>query len=104
MLELHLAIVLTRLSVSRTATKAPFLVAVDYHEAPAVALDVVVLYVPELYNLISDPKELYNLVVIDQSVAWILPSVLEQMASFRGTPIDEPPIQLGTSNLYTPAD
>jgi len=60
------------------------------------------LNIPEVYNLISDPKELYNLVGIDQSVTWILPPVLERVLAFQKTLIDEPPIQLGTPDPYVP--
>jgi len=60
------------------------------------------LNIPEVYNLISDPKELYNLVAIDQSVAWILPPVLERVLAFQKSLIDEPPIRLGTPDPYVP--
>ena len=61
------------------------------------------LNIPKIYNLISDPKELYNLVGIDQSVAWILPPVLERVAAFQASLVVEPPIQLGTPDPYSPA-
>lgn len=60
------------------------------------------LNIPEIYNLISDPKELYNLVGIDQSVAWIMPPVLERVLAFQKSLIDEPPIRLGTPDPYVP--
>jgi arylsulfatase len=60
------------------------------------------LNIPEVYNLISDPKELYNLVGIDQSVAWILPPVLERVLAFQKSLVEEPPIQLGTPDPYEP--
>ena len=62
------------------------------------------LNVPQVYNLISDPKELYDLVGIDQSVAWILPPVFERVVAFQGSLIEEPPIQLGTRDPYTPPE
>jgi len=62
------------------------------------------LNVPQVYNLISDPKELYDLVGLDQSVAWILPPVFERVVAFQGSLIEEPPIQMGTPDPYTPPD
>ena len=61
-----------------------------------------ILNIPRIYNLISDPKELYNLVGIDQSVAWILPPVLERVLGFNQTLATEPPIPLGTPDPYQP--
>jgi arylsulfatase len=62
------------------------------------------LNIPKIYNLISDPKELYNLAAIDQSVAWILPPVLERVIGFQTTLAKEPPIPLGTPDPYEPTD
>jgi len=60
------------------------------------------LNIPKIHNLITDPKELYNLVGIDQSVAWILPPVLEKVIGFQTTLGKEPPIALGTPDPYEP--
>jgi arylsulfatase len=60
------------------------------------------LNMPKIFNLISDPKELYNLIDIDQSVAWILPPILGRVAAFKKTLAEEPPIPLGTPDPYRP--
>ena len=60
------------------------------------------LNMPKIFNLISDPKELYNLIDIDQSVAWILPPILGRVAAFKKTLAEEPPIKLGTPDPYAP--
>jgi arylsulfatase len=60
------------------------------------------LNIPQVFNLISDPKELYDLVGLDQSVSWILPPVFERVVAFQGSLVEEPPIQLGTPDPYEP--
>ena len=60
------------------------------------------LNMPKVFNLISDPKELYNLIDIDQTVSWILPPVLGRVAAFKKTLVEEPPIPLGTPDPYGP--
>jgi arylsulfatase len=60
------------------------------------------LNMPRLYNLISDPKEEYNLVNMDQSAAAVLPVIFEQVVEFKKSLAAEPPIQLGTPDPYIP--
>ena len=58
---------------------------------------------PKLHNLISDPKENFPITNTDQTVAWVLPAIFEEIATFRGSLAQEPPIPLGTPDPYLPA-
>ena len=60
------------------------------------------LNVPRVHNVISDPKEEYDLVNIDQSTAWILSVVLDRVVKFKGSLMKEPPIRLGTPDPCRP--
>ena len=57
------------------------------------------LNVPKIYNLISDPKEEYNMV---EEATWLLPVMFEKIVEFQQTLEKEPPIQLGTPDPYEP--
>ena len=57
------------------------------------------LNVPRVYNLISDPKEEYN---IASEVTWVLPVLFPKIIEFQKTLVEEPPIQLGTPDPYEP--
>jgi arylsulfatase len=57
------------------------------------------LNVPRVYNLITDPKEEYNLAA---EATWVLPVVFKKIVEFQTTLEAEPPIQLGTPDPYKP--
>ena len=61
------------------------------------------LNMPNLYNLIEDPKELYSIERVDVSAAWVFPVILKKVVDFKKTLAAEPPIRLGTPDPYTPA-
>ena len=58
---------------------------------------------PKLHNLISDPKENFPIFNTDQTAAWVLPAIFEEIATFRRSLAQEPPIPLGTPDPYQPA-
>lgn len=51
------------------------------------------LNVPKIYNLITDPKEEYN---VGPDATWVLPVLLKKIVNFKKTFAKEPPIPLGT--------
>ena len=57
------------------------------------------LNVPRVYNLITDPKEEYNLA---SEATWVLPVMFKKIMAFQQTLMEEPPIQLGTPDPYVP--
>jgi len=57
------------------------------------------LNVPRLYNVMTDPKEEYN-VTVDGT--WVLPVVFKKIVEFQKTLVQEPPIPLGTPDPYQP--
>ena len=57
------------------------------------------LNVPRIYNLITDPKEEYNLA---SEATWVLPVLFKKIVEFQKTLVEEPPIQLGTPDPYVP--
>ena len=57
------------------------------------------LNVPRVYNLITDPKEEYNL---SADATWLLPVMFEKIVEFQKTLAQEPPISLGTPDPYEP--
>jgi len=57
------------------------------------------LNVPRIYNLITDPKEEYNM---SSEATWVLPVMFEKILAFQKTLAEEPPIQLGTPDPYKP--
>jgi len=57
------------------------------------------LNVPRVYNLITDPKEEYNLAA---EATWTLPVIFKKIVEFQKTLVEEPPIQLGTPDPYKP--
>ena len=57
------------------------------------------LNVPRIYNLITDPKEEYNMA---SEATWVLPVMFEKIVEFQKTLVKEPPIQLGTPDPYIP--
>lgn len=57
------------------------------------------LNVPRVYNLITDPKEEYNMAA---EATWVLPVMFKKIVAFQQTLVEEPPIQLGTPDPYEP--
>jgi arylsulfatase len=57
------------------------------------------LNVPRIHNLITDPKEEYNLA---SEATWILPVMFKKIVGFQKTLTQEPPINLGTPDPYQP--
>jgi arylsulfatase A-like enzyme len=62
------------------------------------------LNMPMMFNLITDPKELYPLDKVDLAGAWFMPVVLELLVEFKKTLVAEPPIKLGTPDPYEPPE
>ena len=60
------------------------------------------LNMPHLHNLISDPKEEYNLINIDQASGWVMPVIMKRVVEFQKSLREEPPIKLGTPDPYVP--
>jgi arylsulfatase len=57
------------------------------------------LNVPKIYNLITDPKEEYNM---GTEATWVAPIVMGRIVAFQKTLAMEPPIRLGTPDPYVP--
>jgi arylsulfatase len=57
------------------------------------------LNVPRVYNLITDPKEEYNMA---SEATWVLPVMFKKIIEFQKTLAQEPPISLGTPDPYEP--
>lgn len=62
------------------------------------------LNMPNLHNLIEDPKELYSVERVDVSAGWVFPVMLKKVVEFKNTLALEPPIRLGTPDPYEPAN
>jgi arylsulfatase len=58
------------------------------------------LNIPDIHNLLSDPKELYP----DRTgeTTWVLPPILKRVVAHQMTLQKEPPIVLGTPDPYVP--
>ena len=57
------------------------------------------LNVPRVFNLITDPKEEYE---IQEEATWILPVIFEKIVEFERTLIEEPPVPFGVLEPYEP--
>ena len=57
------------------------------------------LNIPRIYNLITDPKEEYNMA---DETTWVLPIMFKKIVKFQKTFAQEPPISLGTPDPYEP--
>ncbi|MEN8251553.1 MAG: arylsulfatase [Bacteroidota bacterium] len=55
------------------------------------------LNVPRIYNLITDPKEEYNMA---SEATWLAPVLFKKIVNFQKTLVKEPPILLGTPDPY----
>jgi len=60
------------------------------------------LNMPQMFNLIKDPKELYPLDKVDVADAWFMAPVTKRVVAFQRSLAVEPPIPLGTPDPYTP--
>ena len=60
------------------------------------------LNMPQMFNLLQDPKELYPLDKIDVAEAWFMAPVLKRVVEFKKSLAQEPPIRLGTPDPYVP--
>jgi arylsulfatase A-like enzyme len=60
------------------------------------------LNMPQMFNLIKDPKELYPLDKVDVADAWFMAPVTKRVVEFQKSLMVEPPIRLGTPDPYTP--
>ena len=58
------------------------------------------LNVPQIYNLMKDPKEEFD---IAPDSTWIMPVVMPRVIDFQKTLVAEPPILLGTPDPYVPS-
>jgi arylsulfatase len=58
------------------------------------------LNVPRIYNLITDPKEEYQ---IQDESTWVLPVMFRKIVEFQASLAEEPPIPLGTLDPYEPS-
>ena len=59
------------------------------------------LNVPRIYNLITDPKEEYE---IQEELTWILPVIFEKIVEFQNTLVEEPPVPFGVLEPHAPPD
>ncbi len=57
------------------------------------------LNVPRVFNLITDPKEQYE---IQDESTWILPVIFAKIVEFESTLIEEPPVPFGVPEPYEP--
>jgi arylsulfatase len=57
------------------------------------------LNVPRIHNLITDPKEEYNMA---PEATWLAPVMFKKIVEFQKTLVEEPPILLGTPDPYKP--
>ena len=57
------------------------------------------LNVPRVYNLITDPKEEYNMA---SNATWVLPVIFKRIVEFNKTLIEEEPVPFGTPEPYVP--
>jgi arylsulfatase A-like enzyme len=60
------------------------------------------LNVPQVYDLIRDPKEEFDLIPQGFSASWVLPPVSKEIVKFQSTLVQEPPIPFGAPEPWTP--
>ena len=60
------------------------------------------LNVPQIYNLITDPKEEYDLVPRGKTASWTFPPIFWQIVAFQQTLTQEPPIPFGAPEPWDP--
>jgi len=61
---------------------------------------------PRLYNLLTDPKEQYDLIEMGgrdgEDNFWVMPPISKLVAAHLSSLVNEPPIKLGTPDPYRP--
>jgi arylsulfatase len=60
------------------------------------------LNVPQIYNLITDPKEEFDLVPRGKTASWAFPPIFRNIVAFQQTLVQEPPIPFGTPEPWEP--
>ena len=60
------------------------------------------LNMPQAFNLLQDPKELYPLDKVNVAEFWFMAPVLKRVVEFKKSLAQEPPIRLGTPDPYVP--
>jgi arylsulfatase len=60
------------------------------------------LSVPQIYNLISDPKEEFDLLPQGFSASWVFPPVFGEIVKFQQSLVQEPPIPFGVPEPWGP--
>ena len=60
---------------------------------------------PKLYNLLTDPKEEYDMIAhaATEQGAWVMPPIFNRRIAFEASLQAEPPIPLGTPDPYVPS-
>ena len=62
--------------------------------------------IPRIYNLLTDPKERYDLVRFGgndgEDNFWVMPAIMKLVGEDQRSLAQEPPILLGTPDPYTP--
>jgi arylsulfatase len=61
---------------------------------------------PRIYNLLTDPKEQYDLIKFGgtdgEDNFWVMPAIMKLVGEHQRSLAEEPPIPLGTPDPYTP--
>ncbi|PRY19515.1 arylsulfatase [Aliiruegeria haliotis] len=60
------------------------------------------LNVPQIYNLITDPKEEFDLVPQGFAASWVFPPVFGEIVKFQQSLVMEPPVPFGAPEPWTP--
>jgi arylsulfatase len=61
------------------------------------------LNVPQVYDLIRDPKEEFDVIPQGFAASWVLPPVFKEIVKFQGTLAKEPPIPFGAPEPWKPS-
>ena len=76
---------------------------VHFMEQATMRSEIVQVGMPRIYNLLTDPKEEYDLVLHGvEGAAWIMPPIMERVLAHQVSLRREPPIPLGTPDPYVP--
>ena len=62
------------------------------------------LNVPQVYNLITDPKEEFDLVPQGFAASWVFPPVFAEIVKFQKSLVLEPPVPFGAPEPWEPQD
>ena len=60
------------------------------------------LNLPQVYNLITDPKEEFDLVPQEFAASWVFPPVFGKIAVFQQSLVQEPPLPFGAPEPWEP--